>query len=168
MHKDEDTSSGRGGVSTKSIIIALVAVEKPNNLPFHFKVMLGNFRDEMKLGEWGDVCDVHKSSGFTIAGNSTVGCKTHRTKWMGSHHHVLVRQPKQKSSSEHHSHKDWSFVPVPYVCTGWWRKWTSCYCCGLKKESKNDKVVVKEKDRQTRTPSPSGRAFMQYKSKTNV
>lgn len=37
-----------------------------------------------------------------------------------------------------------------------------------RKESKNDKVVVKEKDRQTRTPSPSGQAFMQYKSKTNV
>lgn len=51
MHKVGDASSGRGGVSTKSIIIALVAVEKPNNLPFHFKAMLGSSKDEMKLGE---------------------------------------------------------------------------------------------------------------------
>lgn len=51
MHEDEDTSSGWGGVSTKSIIIALVAVEKPNNLPFNFKAILRNSSDEMKLGE---------------------------------------------------------------------------------------------------------------------
>lgn len=80
MHKDEDTSSGRGAVATKSIIIALVAIEKPNNLPSDFKAMLRNSRAEMKLGEWGNVCDIHKSRGFATAGNSTVGYTTHKAK----------------------------------------------------------------------------------------
>lgn len=41
------------------------------------------------------MCDIHKSSDLATAGNSAVGYKTHKTKWMGSHHYVLVRQPNR-------------------------------------------------------------------------
>lgn len=139
---------------TKSITIALLAGETPNNQPLFISSQCYGIVAMM----WGNMSDIQKSSVFTTAGNSAVGCKTNWTDGFPSPRCskteccISVRVSIKTSSQLH-------------VCVSRDRSELLAISCGFKKEPKNEEWY-RTRRRQMRTPSPLVRSFMQCKSNT--